>query len=731
MVTADSSPTGQPVLDALWRGVLVVVCTVAGARARRWSLVVAAGIVTIGAADWWAVAGLAALATTFALAWDQRRSRIIGAVVGALVGVASLHLGWPTTTFATALMATVAVGVVCVSAYRTSSRRVRRRVRITVFAMVALAFFGALGAVVFGLTQRSNVQQAIDEALGAADGIGASSTAASTEGFAAARVKLEEVVSAADAPWMVLSRAVPVVGANVGSVRDAAAAGAELASAAERLSGQVDYERLQLPEGGIDLAVLESFAEPVADAETALAGAKQTLSGAESPWVLGPVADRFGELSDRVTTAHDAAVTARLGVEAAPSILGAEGSRRYLLLLGNPAEARDLGGHVGNWAEITTDGGRIDVVRVGTPYELFGPNGPDRPFLPDPSTYPRSLVEMNPTRFPQNWGATPDLPTVARLAAELYPQTVGGGPLDGVIYADPTAFAGALSITGPATVPGTATTIDASTAADYLHRGQYSAFAQESAGNQAVTDLVRSVLDQLLEGQLPSPSTVATALGPAVADGHLKFVTLHESDRPFLERLGVDGAVRVTDGNDLLAVISRNSNPSKIDSYLERAIDNRVTWDPETGDVRSQVVVTLTNTAPAEGLAPLVGLAPAGAPHGTNRTELAVLTPLDSSGASIDGVAAPIGTRKDLDGLVRHTLTLDLAPGQSRTVVFELNGRLEPGDYRMRWIGQPLVNPDQAQLTITSNGAPFLGGVQAGTVELTNGVQDITVRVDG
>lgn len=729
-ISSDASPTANPLLDAMWRTALVTLCTVAGSRARRWSLVVAAGMVTIGAADWWSLAGLAAIATTFGLAWDGRRNRILGAVAGALIGLTALHMGWPTTTFATAAVGAVAVGIVCASAYRTSGRRVRRRVRIGATVAGSLALVGIAGAVAFGLTQRSNLQQAIDEASSAADDISASSTAASTEGFADARTRLDRVVGAADAPWMVVTRAVPVLGANVSSIRDAAAAGSELARSAENLAGRVDYDRMQLPGGGIDLAVLRSFSGPVADTETALATAKQTLTDADSPFVLGPVADRMAALRDRVSAAHTAAITARLGVEAAPGLLGADAPRRYLLLLGNPAEARDLGGHLGNWAEITTEGGQIDVVRVGAPYELFGPTGPGRPFLPDTSGYPRSLLEMSPTRFPQNWGATPDLPTVARLAAQLYPQTKGGAPLDGVIYADPTAFAAALSLTGPATVPGTSITIDASNAAEFLERGQYAAFERESQGDEAVTDLVRDVLDRLLEGPLPSPHALATAFGPAVEGGHLKFITLHDADSAFLRRLRVDGAVRAEKGDDLLAVISRNANPSKIDSYLERTIDHRVTWDPGTGEIRSQVVVTLTNTAPATGLAQLVGLPPPGGSPGTNRTELAVLTPLSASGATIDGVRTPIGTRDDLPGLRRHTLSLDLAPGQSRTVVFDLSGQLAGPDYRLRWIGQPLANPDEAQLTIRSTGARFVGDVEAGSLELTQGDHDVTVRVE-
>ena len=106
-----------------------------------------------------------ALALTYVLAWEDKRSRIVGAAAGALVGAAALHLGWPSSTFATALLATAAAGVIWVSGYRTSSRRVRRRIRFTAFGVVAFAAIGLATATVFAVTQRSNVQQAIDEAI--------------------------------------------------------------------------------------------------------------------------------------------------------------------------------------------------------------------------------------------------------------------------------------------------------------------------------------------------------------------------------------------------------------------------------------------------------------------------------------------------------------------------------------------------------------------------------------
>jgi len=328
--------------------------------------VVGAGLVVVGAAGWLSAAGLMALALTYVLAWEDKRSRIVGAAAGALVGAAALHLGWPSSTFATALLATAAAGVIWVSGYRTSSRRVRRRIRFTAFGVVAFAAIGLATATVFAVTQRSNVQQAIDEAISAADGIGGASTTASTAGFASAKARLDTVTGAADAPWMLLARAVPALGTNMRSIRESSAAGAELAGAAEALSAHVDYDRLQVSGGGIDLGVLSSFREPVAAAEAALTRADAALSDASSPFVVGPLARRMAELHQRVARAGSDATTARLGVETAPKLLGADGARRYLLLLGNPAEARDLGGHLGNWAEITRPAMKVPPQSTGT-----------------------------------------------------------------------------------------------------------------------------------------------------------------------------------------------------------------------------------------------------------------------------------------------------------------------------------------------------------------------------
>ena len=234
--------------------------------------------------------------------------------------------------------------------------------------------------------------------------------------------------------------------------------------------------------------------------------------------MVGPVRTGLDDLVDELGGARQTARTAELAVERVPDLLGADGERRYLMLLGNPAESRDLGGHIGNWAELTARDGRLDLVRVGSPYEIASPST-SPPLYMTPGAYPQSLVEMRPQYFPQNWGATTDFPTVARLAAELYPQARPGAPLAGVIYADPAAFAALLNFTGPEPVPGTDIVLTPDNAEEFLTTGQFETFELESEGNSVVSDLIDAVVRKFGTTQLPRPNDLADTLAPLVQRG--------------------------------------------------------------------------------------------------------------------------------------------------------------------------------------------------------------------
>lgn len=728
LLATDAEPTGGAVVDALYRCGVMAATTLAGARARRRVLLVAAALVCIGSDGWMLLPAATALVLSFVLALTDRRERVAGGVAGALVGWAALELSWPASPVgATALLAAAALLPLWWSAYRVARTGTRRTIRVMAAVGLAVLVVGAVTGAVLAATERAELVSAAESTVDAARVLADGAGEGDATPFEQNRDRFAAVAHAAGSWWAAPSGLVPGVAQNVRAVRAAAESGAELNGAAAGLATQVDYDSLTRADGSIDVARLAGFARPARDATTAIDRSRTRLAEVESPWLAPPVSDQLEEFQGHLADAAAASQVAAEATVSLPGILGADGPRRYLLLLGNPAEARDLGGHLGNWAELTAIDGKLDVVRVGEPYELFGPASEQRPTVSDGLDLPPSLVEIDPTRFPQNWSASPDLSTVATLAADLYPQAAGGAPIDGVLYADPTAFAALLEITGPVQAAGR--TLSADDAVQFLTRDQY---AMGSAQEASVTPLVRTALDTFTDRQLPGPVRLSEVFSEAVAGGHLQFVTTVEAERELLGRVGLDQPISASRGGDLVAVVNRNANPSKIDTYLHRTIDYEVDWDPATGRVDSRVVVTLRNDAPADGLPPVVGGSSVANPAGTNRTELSILSPLDAVGARIDGEERSYGSRPDVADLRRYSLVVDLPPGSQRTVILDLTGSVATGTvYRLAWYNQPLPNPDESRLIVDPVGTRLADGSESGSVPIgPRRIERVSVRAE-
>lgn len=723
LATTSAAPTGNRAIDVLYNSALVVLTTLAGSRARRWSLVIAAGLATIGSTTFMMLPPVVALVVASVLAWQDRRDRVLGALIGALVGWSALDLVWPTPTGATALLAAAAVIPLWISGYRVARAHNRRRIRLAVLVYLAVVVIGTAVAGVTVATQRNMLTNAASTTIEAAQSITAETTDEATKKFTEASRRFESASRATGAFWTHPARLVPMVAQNLDAVHQAATAGADITRTATEIADGVDYDRLQLDGGGIDLEVLASFEPIVERAEAVINSVDEHIRSLDSPWIVRPLADKLDEFEAQTGPLRDGAELASLVVNDIPAMLGRDGERRYLMLLGNPAEARDIGGHIGTFAELRAANGALEVERVVTPYELFGPSGLDGPELYDRSVLPPSMLEMNPTRFAQNWGSSPDMNAVAEVARQLYPQTTGGSILDGVLYADPYAFSAVLRLVGGITTTvgkgeeATEVEVDAANAIQFLTHDQ---FIHGEEGDDPVRALVDTALERLTTRRLPSVRSIIDSFGPVIEQGRIQFVTFHSEDSGLLERTGLDQAFGRPDGGDLFAVIDRSGYPSKIDSYIHREIDYRPRWNPGTGIVNAQVRIAVSNDAPAEGLPPLISLSPEGTLPGTSRTVLSVITPFDIVDASLDGEILPVGTRPEQDDLRRHSFLVDIAPGATRYVVINLSGSVEPGpDYHLRFYNQPLVNPDETNVSITSLGSPFIGGARAGRVPIS------------
>lgn len=482
-------------------------------------------------------------------------------------------------------------------------------------------------------------------------------------------------------------------------------AGRDLALAAATSLEEVDFDTLRPIDGRIDLDAVASVEEPLAAALASLRSADSRLADVRSPLLLSPVASRLDDLAGKVDDARRSAETAAAAVAVAPELLGADGPRRYFLVMQTPSELRGIGGFMGSWGELVTDDGHFELVRTGRLTELTegGPDPAGRRIEGQPEFVSRWTQE--PAHAWGLIGFSPDFPTVAEIIAQLYPQS-GGQEVDGVIALDPAGFAALVELTGPISVPGYPERLTAETAERILLHDQYLAF-ERGDREEFLEQAVRTLFDQLTAGDLPPPTAISEALAPMLGARHVQLFSVHEDEQRFFEHIDADGSVRRSTP-DGVGVIGQNFNGNKIDYFLRRALSYDVTWDPATGAIEGTLEVELRNEAPATGL-PHAVIGWGGdlsrnqlpAADGENIHYLSLYSALPLEDLTLDDEAVePYRAGQEL-GFLAEDLVVRIPPGATRVVQARVSGSIGPGlEYRLGLLRQVTAVPDQLRVRL-------------------------------
>ncbi|MGB8860464.1 MAG: DUF4012 domain-containing protein, partial [Ilumatobacteraceae bacterium] len=489
-------------------------------------------------------------------------------------------------------------------------------------------------------------------------------------------------------------------------------------------------DSLTIDGGVIDVDAVAALAEPLAALRQAVGDLAGALAEADSPWLIGPARDRLATYARRADQATQQASASASAAAIGPAMLGSDTPRRYLVAFINPAEARGTGGVMGNYAVITIDDGHMERSGFGRTTDLVNevkdlgevPMHLSPEFL---SRYRRYGLDGEGAATSAMWSnatMTPDMPSAAAVMRQLWEGT-GHPPLDGVFLIDPYGLAGLLKTTGPITVQaadGTETRLDSTNIERFLLLDQYDADTPERS--DLLEQVANATLDAILGGRLPGPQSLAHDLAPAATSGHLAGWAVRPEEEGLLRAIGMDAALPRLDGRDGLAVVTNNASANKIDTFLERTV--RYAAQVHDGLVDATLTVTLNNTAPVTGYPDYVlGSEFLALPSGTNRTLLTVYSPLDYSGATLDGDATSLTTDTEL-GWNAYTLLLDLAPGETRTVVLHLSGQITADDYAFVLRPQALANDDTVSIEIGGDAQlRFTGEITRRTVIDEHGVR--------
>lgn len=396
--------------------------------------------------------------------------------------------------------------------------------------------------------------------------------------------------------WWLAAR-MPVVGASVKAVQtvtevvDGLATGAlpELADATAVLDPAV----LSPQEGRIELAPFIEIAPRVTAADDEVREAAIRLGAADSdrvlPEVRGPLTELRGMVDDLAMTT----ATASRAVQLLPSMLGAYGERRYVLVAQNPAEARATGGILGAWISLTASDGSITLG------EQFGagPFSTEEPVV-ELTAEETDLFTERLAVFGANPSMTPDFPRTAEIVSAMW-TGARGEHVDGVVSVDPVVLQRVLGVTGPVELAD-GRRLDGDNAARVLLNEVYVELFRAEEQDAVFADAARAAFTRLLAGG-GNPAALLPALASSADEGRLMLWSSDPREQSLLSGTVLSGELLgEVDGAPELGVYLNDASATKMSYYLDTAVTVERTSCLSDGARALTLTLDIASTAPEE-----------------------------------------------------------------------------------------------------------------------------------
>jgi len=712
---SGASPTELPIWDALLCSAFAALVTLAAGRVPRQTLLTFATIsaATVGLSVW-LLFGLGAALLTIVSVNLRRRDQVNGTVAGALAVQALLR--WPPLWFFgfPSLLATLACGFLFWQAYRYSHQSDRQAIRGATAIGLSVVVIGLVGFSFALLSARSDANLGMDAARRGLAEVRDGDTATVEDQMSSAESALTRAADRLSAVWLQPIRLLPVAGQHMRALAVASEQGATVASAARSAVDQVDLSSLSLVAGEIDIDVLTTASPQLRETSDSLRIAQKSISSTSSPWLITPLQRRMEDLLEELDSNIPETELAAEAASVLPGLLGAESPQRYLVLLGNPGESRELGGFVPVYSLVELNNGALRRVESGRISQLYASAREGR--LDDPRGYPDLFEVRTPAFWPQNITGLNDIAEVHRAVKDVFP-TLAGAPIDGTIYLDPTAIAALLQITGGVSVDGVPAPITAATAKDFLYRDQYELFPESPARFDALLSLVNATFANLTQGRLPGPERLGEVLGPVARAGRLQVAVDDPAASAFLERIFLLRRFGSPPDVDYLSIMQTNAASNKMDIYLQRNLRYQVQLD-HAANLTATVRAELVSTVPVDAPSYTLGLVPDDDDPqpvrlGENAIVISLFTPHELASVRVNG-DEQLPTRHLESGGWRFTQRVLLPPNETAVVEWDLVGtRAFLDGYELELFNQPLPQDDNITVEIVRPGAaPILTTAQ-------------------
>jgi hypothetical protein len=542
------------------------------------------------------------------------------------------------------------------------------RIATVLVLVVLIAFFADLGYAIW------RTQSSLDGARGSLENARQELSNGDVDG---ARGHLDEAedstaaaIAALDHPSVGLVGELPLIEKDVQIVK-AISQASELSVAAGR-QGLRAVDALGVTEEGVAASIYENgvvqidelraATEPVRRAAELMSRAQVAIEEAPQG-VLPPVVDAMRKAREAVPSGAETARKSAALMEALPDLMGADGSKRYLLAFQATGEARGTGGVIGFIGELEASDGSMHLQGIQSYTKLFPAILPEA--VDAPGWFERSYGPQFATRQWQQVNSSPNFPAVAEVLLNMYEGRTGKD-LAGVIAMDPLALQELIGSTGTLEVEG-GPTITEENAAEVLLRDSYIEIETPTAQNEYLRGVVTAFWERISEGDFDGIE-FARGMFEAVRTRHLMVYSTDASTEDALGVVGASGEYTSTETKNVQMAFRNAYTVSKVDYFLKENIETDVRLSRQ-GDATVTTRMTMRNTAPDGPASLLLGPGIEGDQPGFNRTLLNFLIPPSGQFESIvvNGEDAPVDQFTD-DGHPVAWHLVEIPPGETAEV---------------------------------------------------------------
>lgn len=486
--------------------------------------------------------------------------------------------------------------------------------------------------------------------------------------------------AASDPIWKVAS-ALPWLGPNMQAVSEVATSADDVArlGAAPLVKAfkSLDWNTLTPTPAGINLAPLKQAAPRVEAAAHAVRETNERLERINTKDLLPQISEPLKDVREQLTGLSAQLDTAADAARLAPKMMGADGPRRYLLLMQNNAESRATGGIPGALAVLSLNNGQLSL-ESQTSATAMGT------FIPPVSidAEQQSIYSARVGKFMQDVNLTPDFETSAKTAHTMW-ATKTGEQLDGVLSLDPVALSYLLASTGPVRIgdPGLAriagglpAELTEQNVVGTLLSDVYTAIEDPKLQDVYFAGAAKEIFSAVSAGK-GDPKLLIDGITKGVEERRILLWSNEHDEQEDISRYSLGGGVVGPSVSPTqFGVYFNDGTGAKMDYWMKREV--QVVRDCTRDGYREVTIrVTSTNTASLDAAASLpryvTGGGGHGVPAGSVQTNVVAYGPVQSNIDTVvkDGEKIPFAAQRHSQRSV-GTSTIRLAPGETTSLEF-------------------------------------------------------------